>query len=224
MICANSLASGRWIIYLVVALSLLLSYAGCKDDDDSFGLEGQQEQCVGPQGSGCVGESNCESGQCACLDKTTQLAPGFCLQSRYPNTFVTYDTILGCVDTTLVAFLDDPFDVKWAEDEPYRTVSSYVYNRNPNVNTPGSTGAVTLLRPESGTGVDTVYISTLIGEQDIYCSRGSWFCMNAFAGAFVGRDTIRGIFQAVGCNDGGSGDPFPEDFLVKIPMTFVRLN
>ncbi len=195
--------------------------SGCYDDDDVYEPE---PICRGPDGSGCAGESTCEDGTCACLDQASQLAPGFCVQNQFRNTFVTYDQILGCSDTTLVSFLDDPFTVTWGAQEANRPLATYGYNRNPNLYLPGSAGAM-LIRPEGrDTGADSLYITDIFGPTKEYCYSGSWACLNSFEGAFVGRDTIRGVFRLIGCNDRNSGEPFPEEFRHEYPMTFVRVN
>ncbi|WP_104418252.1 hypothetical protein [Neolewinella xylanilytica] len=199
----------------------MIAFPGCYDDDDAYVPE---PTCEGPNGQGCTGESTCDNGSCACLDPSNQIAPEFCVQNQYRNTFVTYDQILGCSDTSLIAFLDDPFAIEWQDNEASRGLSTYGYNRDPNIYLPGGTGA-TLIRPAgTNTGADSIYITEIFGPEGIYCSRESWTCINSFKGAFVGRDTIRGVFRLIGCNDRNSGEPFPEAFLQETPMTFVRVN
>ena len=206
---------------VLILLAAVLTLPGCYDDDDPYEPE---LICRGPGGYGCSGESVCDNGKCACLDPASQLAPGFCVQNQFRNTFVTYDQVLGCSDTSLIAFIDDPFAVEWDDWEEHRSLSTYGYNRDPNLYLPGSAGAV-LIRPEDrNTGADSLYITDIYGPNKQYCFSGSWACVNSFKGAFVGRDTIRGVFRLIGCNDRDSGEPFPEEFTREYPMTFVRVN
>lgn len=210
---------------LMVASCLMLTTSSCEDDDGTLGgIDGPAgTECRND--SNCPGESVCNNGHCECLDQDAQLAPGFCVQTSYANTFATFDTTLSCIDTTLIAFLDDPFSLTWPQGTESQQISSYVYNRDPNGTVPGSVGAAVALRPnDSNTGVDSIYITRILGPDGDYCSCESWKCKNSFYGAFVGRDTIRGVLQFIGCNDSNSGEPIPDAFMETYPMTFVRLN
>jgi hypothetical protein len=218
-------SSHLYLVWVFFAL-VLLPLTGCRDDDDPvFGDITGSALCRNAKAGGCTGEAVCVDGRCECLDQSNQLAPGFCVQNDFPNTFVTVDTTLGCIDTTLVSFMDDPFDLFWPNGVQHQQLRSYVYNRDPNSTLPGGL-AITVLRPDdTDIGVDSVYITRILGtDGDNRCSIANWRCQNSFFGAFVGRDTIRGVLQFIGCDDRNSGESIPEAFTKTYPMTFVRVN
>ena len=208
--------------YLIFAFSLVLLLTSCEDDDDAIGLGGPAGTECGND-SNCPGDAICDNGRCECSTPDAALAPGFCVQTSYPNTFVTFDSTLGCIDTTLIAFLEDPFALTWPVGVSNQSIPSYVYNRNPN----GvfATGAALAQRPSDVTaGADSLYIINIYGPDGFYCNQDNWSCRNSFYGAFIGRDTLRGVLQFIGCNDRNSGTSLPEQFTKRYSMTFVRVN
>lgn len=211
--------------FLSLIVICFLCLTACEDDDDPNGAAGNIPCKI----NWCDGEAECDgnTGTCACIDQESQLAPGFCVQNRYKNTFVTYDRFEGCTDTMLVAFHDDPFEINWDEWGNTAEISSYRYNRNVYLSMPYSSGAVFAIRPEDpAKTIDSIFIVGLRGLVSSSCFQEDWFCTPVFDGAFVGRDTIRGVLRFTGCSNssGDHEDPFPEAFAKKYPMMFTRVN
>ena len=172
----NTYLSPR-ILFLLFAFWFVSTLLSCEDDDDANGNNGPAgTECRND--SNCPGDAVCNNGRCECIDPSAQLAPGFCVQAIYPNTFVTFDTILGCTDTTLIAFEQDPFSLTWPAGVNDQSLSAFVYDRNPN----GvySTGAALALRPGDVTvGADSIYIIRINGPDGDYCWQDNWFCKNS---------------------------------------------
>ncbi len=93
-------------IFLQLPLLLFLLLAGCKGCDSVTGedyynpldhLEG--DECL----TSCYDGAYCDNGYCECNDPELELAPGFCANNRWSNTWVTYD-VTPFSDTSLLAF------------------------------------------------------------------------------------------------------------------------
>ncbi|MEM9837347.1 MAG: hypothetical protein AAF828_12640 [Bacteroidota bacterium] len=217
----------RYVQFFLLLLVFILGCDSCEDDNGITNMNNQR--CT----TRCTGESSYEDGRCVCWNQEDAIRPGFCLQSQYKNTFITYDTPLPCADTFLVSFDIHPLDenVTWGRTDGFYDLTGFGYYQNPNA--PQSNWVGLLKQPEDTltNRIDSIFILPMFSANGKYCSfQGApgeeditWYCHKTFVGTFASRDLIVGEFQFRACGDVGSTN-VPDSVYLKYPMTFHRLN
>lgn len=200
---------------------------GSSDDDDVI-IYGNLNCPSGSLDGWCLGGSDCVDGACQCPDSNKVIRPGFCWSRISPAMFVTYDAHPDWVDTTIVAFDTDPYDLYFEELGPIGvelTGQIRQFSRGQHLG-----GGVGRLWPEESSEFDVparvvIYSITLSNSTNERAkfNDGRVACYKTFRGDFVHRDTIRGLLHFTACS--GDESSFPEE--VTNPsheMTWIRLR
>lgn len=180
----------------------------------------------------CNSIQECINGYCHCPEGYQELARGFCIfpQFGFETEFVTYDTYPGILDTMVVSFNQEPYDLTWQNgDSPLIVLPTYTYNRNLLTENPGGSNAIFVYSGDPTQHVDTIVLHTIYGGS--YKSttvQGSHRCKYEYRGGFTDRNTIVGNLIMYDCFETGPGgtprpDGFPEEG-DRFPVTFTRLQ
>lgn len=217
------------VIPVLFWLALPLLFASC-GEDGLFGSGGEEitptgEECGRNIRPGCATGARCENGYCLCPDTSAQIGPGWCIPNYSDHMFVTYDVVDGILDTAIISFDEDPYEVDWSN------INSAFYSLNGNYRIKnnaliiGSIGA--LLPPRNANNrTDSIDIVPLYHPADRFVREfepGGWVCQKTFTGRFIDRDTIRGQMEYLFCRR-DSITPKPPEAEVTYPMTWVRLK
>lgn len=219
----------RIIISLLIVLVTIFLCAGCGengifgngDNDDVIPMG---EECRGRGELGCATGAACNNGYCECPDTSAQLRPGWCIRQEEPNKFLTTSKHPEWVDTTIISFDVDPFDVEWSEvsGERYFLRGRHMWYDNSYYRS--SLGHV--FRPgEPGTDPDSIWIYPIASNrfQSPVTAFEDWRCQRIFTGRFIGRDTIVGMLRFLSCTPGET--PRPEEVVNPThEMMWVRLD
>jgi hypothetical protein len=213
----------RIIIYLLVVFVAIFLCAGC-GENGIFGNGGNvpsNEQCIGVS---CSTGAECDTGRCECPDTSSQIRPGWCIPHDESNIFLTVDYHPEWVDTTMISFRVDPFDIDWSEvsGERYFSRGRIMYYDNAGI----WSGLGHVFRPEvPGADPDSIWIYPVASDrfQSPVTAFDDWRCQRIFTGRFIGRDTIVGMLRFLSCTPGDT--PIPEQVLNPThEMMWVRLD
>lgn len=205
---------------------LALSLMSCEQDSSANTPMG--EECFSFCGQGIV---DCVNGYCECPSGSREIARGFCInQERGFNIeFVTYNQYPGIIDTMIVAFNEEPYNLTWETgDSPIKVLPTYSYNRNAGTENPGGSNAIFVYSRDPAQHVDTVILHTIYGGADkSLAAEGRHICKYEYRGGFTDRNTIVGnliMYECFETGDGGTPRPegFPEEG-DRFPVTFTRV-
>lgn len=210
-----------------ILITLLLLMVGCNGCEDDGIPTPMGEECIG---NACMGVALCNNGYCECPNTTQQLAPGFCIQDyEGAATFVTYDVHEGLLDTTILTFVEEPFDLTWEVGDPVlKTANGTTYNRNPYALTIGRETLIALyLWPgDLVTPVDSIVILQVYDKSNNQHGHwaGEWVCRSKqFRGRFVDRDHIVGEIVLALCDtEGNTPRPVEIQETTRYPVTYTR--
>lgn len=204
----------------------LIGCNGC--DDEMVELVPMGEECT-PASRLCRGVAWCENGYCKCGDENRQIIPGFCIQHNDGATFVTYDHYPGIIDTLLLYFKEDPFNLTWAIGDPeIKGATGATYNRDPfikGINIQDQQIGFFIWPGNFETPVDSIVVYPVFdkGGSNVY-HNGEWLCRGkVFLGRFVNRNRIEGEIIINVCSTQGN-TPRPPELSpeARYPVTFTR--
>jgi len=216
--------------FLILFVLFSISLVGCNGCDDEQLRPTEGDECLSNH---CPGIADCDNGFCLCPEGAISIARGFCVQDTDGANFVTYDRYPNLLDTTIVHFDEEPFDMVWRNGDPINhVISGATYNRSSlTINTVLSSIGVLVYPGDPAIPVDTVVIDNIYDKRSIIPGgyrQDGWQCRGViFIGRFIDRNTIKGEISVNLC-ESETETELPENLqnfaAGSFPVTYHRLE